>query len=256
MIGVKKMVRPLLRTRELNKSFGGIVATKDLSIEIFDGQICAIIGPNGAGKTTLVNMLSGNLRADSGDIIFEDDNVTGLSPSALCSRGIARSFQITSIFPEFSVLENVCFSVQASLGHSFHFWKDVRADERVITPAKEVLERIGLISRANVLSGNLAHGEKRQLEIAMALATKPKLLLLDEPMAGMGAEESRHLITLLHELRSDFSMLLVEHDMDAVFALADKITVLVYGKSIAEGKPSEIKVNNSVLEAYLGSPGN
>ena len=237
------MVRPLLRTRELNKSFGGIVATKDLSIEIFDGQICAIIGPNGAGKTTLVNMLSGNLRADSGDIIFEDDNVTGLSPSALCSRGIARSFQITSIFPEFSVLENVCFSVQASLGHSFHFWKDVRADERVI-------------SRANVLSGNLAHGEKRQLEIAMALATKPKLLLLDEPMAGMGAEESRHLITLLHELRSDFSMLLVEHDMDAVFALADKITVLVYGKSIAEGKPSEIKVNNSVLEAYLGSPGN
>ena len=151
------MVRPLLRTRELNKSFGGIVATKDLSIEIFDGQICAIIGPNGAGKTTLVNMLSGNLRADSGDIIFEDDNVTGLSPSALCSRGIARSFQITSIFPEFSVLENVCFSVQASLGHSFHFWKDVRADERVINPAKEVLEPIGLISRANVLSGNLAH---------------------------------------------------------------------------------------------------
>ena len=146
--------------------------------------------------------------------------------------------------------------MQASLGHSFHFWKDVRADERVINPAKEVLERIGLISRANVLSGNLAHGEKRQLEIAMALATKPKLLLLDEPMAGMGVEESRHLITLLHELRSDFSMLLVEHDMDAVFALADKITVLVYGKSIAEGKPSEIKVNNSVLEAYLGSPGN
>ncbi|PPR14668.1 MAG: Arginine transport ATP-binding protein ArtM [Alphaproteobacteria bacterium MarineAlpha12_Bin1] len=253
MIGVKKMVSPLLRTRALNKSFGGIVATKDLSIEIFEGQICAVIGPNGAGKTTLVNLLSGNLRADSGDIIFEDDNVTGLSPSALCSRGIARSFQITSIFPEFSLLENVCFSVQASLGHSFHFWKDVRADERVINPAKEVLERIGLLSRANVLAGNLAHGEKRQLEIAMVLATRPKLLLLDEPMAGMGAEESRHLVTLLNELRSDYSMLLVEHDMDAVFALADKITVLVYGKSIAEGKPSEIKVNNAVLEAYLGS---
>ncbi|MBI36500.1 MAG: ABC transporter ATP-binding protein [Alphaproteobacteria bacterium] len=247
------MVSPLLRTRALNKSFGGIVATKDLSIEIFEGQICAVIGPNGAGKTTLVNLLSGNLRADSGDIIFEDDNVTGLSPSALCSRGIARSFQITSIFPEFSLLENVCFSVQASLGHSFHFWKDVRADERVINPAKEVLERIGLLSRANVLAGNLAHGEKRQLEIAMVLATRPKLLLLDEPMAGMGAEESRHLVTLLNELRSDYSMLLVEHDMDAVFALADKITVLVYGKSIAEGKPSEIKVNNAVLEAYLGS---
>jgi branched-chain amino acid transport system ATP-binding protein len=247
------MVSPLLRTRALNKSFGGIVATKDLSIEIFEGQICAVIGPNGAGKTTLVNLLSGNLRADSGDIIFEDDNVTGLSPSALCSRGIARSFQITSIFPEFSLLENVCFSVQASLGHSFHFWKDVRADERVINPAKEVLERIGLLSRANVLAGNLAHGEKRQLEIAMVLATRPKLLLLDEPMAGMGAEESRHLVTLLNELRSDYSMLLVEHDMDAVFALADKIMVLVYGKSIAEGKPSEIKVNNAVLEAYLGS---
>jgi branched-chain amino acid transport system ATP-binding protein len=247
------MVSPLLRTRALNKSFGGIVATKDLSIEIFEGQICAVIGPNGAGKTTLVNLLSGNLRADSGDIIFEDDNVTGLSPSALCSRGIARSFQITSIFPEFSLLENVCFSVQASLGHSFHFWKDVRADERVINPAKEVLERIGLLSRANVLAGNLAHGEKRQLEIAMVLATRPKLLLLDEPMAGMGAEESRHLVTLLNELRSDYSMLLVEHDMDAVFDLADKITVLVYGKSIAEGKPSEIKVNNAVLEAYLGS---
>jgi branched-chain amino acid transport system ATP-binding protein len=247
------MADPMLATRSLRKAFGGIVATDNLSLEVAAGEIHAVIGPNGAGKTTLVNLLSGQLRADGGEIVFNGGRITRLRPSTRSHRGLARSFQITSIFPDFSVLDNVALAVQARSGHSFRFWRPAAGDQRLYKPARDVLARVGLEGRGGVLAGNLAHGEQRQLEIAMALATRPKMLLLDEPMAGMGVEESQRMITLLGELKSDYTMLLVEHDMDAVFALADRITVLVYGRSIATGTPADIRANADVRDAYLGT---
>jgi branched-chain amino acid transport system ATP-binding protein len=247
------MADPMLATRSLRKAFGGIVATDNLSLEVAAGEIHAVIGPNGAGKTTLVNLLSGQLRADGGEIVFNGGRITRLRPSTRSHRGLARSFQITSIFPDFSMLDNVALAVQAQSGHSFRFWRPAAGDERLYKPARDVLARVGLEGRGGVLAGNLAHGEQRQLEIAMALATRPKMLLLDEPMAGMGVEESQRMIALLGELKSDYTMLLVEHDMDAVFALADRITVLVYGRSIATGTPADIRANADVRDAYLGT---
>ena len=247
------MVEPLLATRSLRKSFGGIVATDNLSLDVAPGEIHAVIGPNGAGKTTLVNLLSGLLKSDGGDILFDGGAITRLRPSARSHRGLARSFQITSVFPDFSVLDNVALAVQAHSGHSYRFWRPAHGDEALYAPARGMLERVGLSARADVLAGNLAHGEQRQLEIAMALATRPKMLLLDEPMAGMGVEESQRMVTLLGELKSDYTMLLIEHDMDAVFALADRITVLVYGRDIATGAPADIRANRQVREAYLGA---
>jgi branched-chain amino acid transport system ATP-binding protein len=247
------MADPMLATRSLRKAFGGIVATDNLSLEVAAGEIHAVIGPNGAGKTTLVNLLSGQLRADGGEIVFNGGRITRLRPSTRSHRGLARSFQITSIFPDFSVLDNVALAVQARSGHSFRFWRPAAGDQRLYKPARDVLARVGLEGRGGVLAGNLAHGEQRQLEIAMALATRPKMLLLDEPMAGMGVEESQRMIALLGELKSDYTMLLVEHDMDAVFALADRITVLVYGRSIATGTPADIRANADVRDAYLGT---
>ncbi len=247
------MAEPLLATRSLCKSFGGIVATDNLTLEVTAGEIHAVIGPNGAGKTTLVNLLSGLLKADAGDIVFDGGAITRLRPAARSHRGLARSFQITSIFHDFSVLDNVALSVQAHSGHSYRFWRPVRDDESLYAPARDMLVRVGLGARMDVLAGNLAHGEQRQLEIAMALATRPKMLLLDEPMAGMGIEESQRMVALLGELKSDYTMLLIEHDMDAVFALADRITVLVYGRDIATGAPDEIRANRQVREAYLGA---
>ncbi len=247
------MADPLLATRSLRKSFGGIVATDDLSLEVAAGEIHAVIGPNGAGKTTLVNLLSGLIKGDGGDIVFDGRAVSRLRPAARAHRGLARSFQITSIFADFSVLENVALAVQARSGHSFRFWRPTGDDQRLRGPAREVLARVGLADRAEILAGNLAHGEQRQLEIAMALATEPKMLLLDEPMAGMGIEESQRMIALLDELKADYTMLLIEHDMDAVFALADRITVLVYGRSIATGTPADIRANADVRDAYLGT---
>jgi branched-chain amino acid transport system ATP-binding protein len=248
------MVEPLLATRSLRKAFGGIVATDNLTLEVAAGEIHAVIGPNGAGKTTLVNLLSGLLKADAGEIVFDGGAITRLRPAARSHRGLARSFQITSIFHDFSVLDNVALSVQAHSGHSYRFWRPTRGDESLYAPAREVLGRVGLGARTGVLAGNLAHGEQRQLEIAMVLATRPKMLLLDEPMAGMGIEESQRMVELLRELKSDYTMLLIEHDMDAVFALADRITVLVYGRDIATGTPAEIRANGQVREAYLGAP--
>lgn len=247
------MTEALLTTRSLRKSFGGIVATDNLSLEVSPGELHAIIGPNGAGKTTLVNLLSGQSRADAGEILFDGSAITRLHPATRAGRGLARSFQITSIFPDFTVMDNVALAVQARSGHSFKFWRPTQGDARLHTPAREVLDRVGLGARADVLAGNLAHGEQRQLEIAMALATRPKMLLLDEPMAGMGIEESQRMVALLQELKSDYTMLLIEHDMDAVFALADRITVLVYGRDIATGAPADIRADAAVREAYLGT---
>ncbi|MDH3738649.1 MAG: ABC transporter ATP-binding protein [Alphaproteobacteria bacterium] len=247
------MAEPLLVTRSLRKAFGGIIATDNLSLDVAAGEIHAVIGPNGAGKTTLVNLLSGQLRADAGDVEFDGAAITGLRPAARANLGLARSFQITSIFPDFSVHDNVALAVQARSGHSFRFWRPTRDDQSLRGPAGDVLARVGLEARGDILAGNLAHGEKRQLEIAMALATRPKMLLLDEPMAGMGVEESQRMVELLGELKADYTMLLIEHDMDAVFALADRITVLVYGRDIATGAPADIRADAQVREAYLGT---
>ena len=248
----KAMIKPLLKTQNICKAFGGIVASDNLSLEVMTGQTHAIIGPNGAGKTTLINILSGQLLPDSGEIIFDGNLITRLRSSKRANLGLARSFQITSIFPDFSTRDNVVFSILARSAHNFRFWRPTHDDDELRIPALEILNRIGLGARADVIAGNLAHGEKRQLEIAMALATQPKMLLLDEPMAGMGAEESQTMISLLNELKSDYTMLLIEHDMDAVFALADQITVLVYGRVIASGTPSDIRANEEVRAAYLG----
>ncbi len=248
----KVMIKPLLKTQNICKAFGGIVASDNLSLEVMTGQTHAVIGPNGAGKTTLINILSGQLLPDSGEIIFDGNFITRLRSSKRANLGLARSFQITSIFPDFSTRDNVVFSILARSAHNFRFWRPTHDDDELRIPALEILNRIGLGARADVIAGNLAHGEKRQLEIAMALATQPKMLLLDEPMAGMGAEESQTMISLLNELKSDYTMLLIEHDMDAVFALADQITVLVYGRVIASGTPSDIRANEEVRAAYLG----
>jgi branched-chain amino acid transport system ATP-binding protein len=246
------VAEPLLETADLVKRFGGVVATDHVSLAVMPGEIHAVIGPNGAGKTTLIAQLSGEIRPDRGLIRFAGADVTALPVWARSARGLARSFQITSIFPDFTVLDNVALAVQAHAGHSFRFWRDARRDPTLREPARAVLADVGLGERTDALAANLAHGEQRQLEIAMALATRPRLLLLDEPMAGMGREDSQRMVTLLRRLRGAYTLLLVEHDMDAVFALADRITVLVYGRVIASGSPEEIRANAEVAQAYLG----
>ena len=246
------MVEPLLKIAGLSKHFGGIVATDNLSLDVVPGEIHAIIGPNGAGKTTLIAQLCGLLKPNAGTITFDGTDITNLKPPARSKLGLARSFQITSVFRDFSALDNVILAIQAHSGHSFRFWRPAREDPALRDPAREVLDQVGLGARADIISGNLAHGEQRQLEIAMTLATKPKLLLLDEPMAGMGAEDSQHMIEFLAKLKGKYTMLLIEHDMDAVFRLADRITVLVYGRAIATGNPAEIRANSEVRNAYLG----
>jgi branched-chain amino acid transport system ATP-binding protein len=246
------MAEPLLATHGLVKRFGGLVATDNLSIDVRDGEIHALIGPNGAGKTTLVSQLTGNLWPDSGTIHFAGRDITRLPIHARVRLGLARSFQITAVLREFSAIENVALAVQAHAGHSFRFLADARYDKRLREPAWQGLETVGLDDRAGVPAAALSHGEQRQLEIAMALAGAPRLLLLDEPMAGMGAEESREMVHLLRRLKARCGMLLIEHDMDAVFALADRITVLLYGRAIASGTPEEIRANPEVRQAYLG----
>ncbi len=247
------MLEPVLRIENLCKSFGSLIATDDLHLDIMAGEIHAIIGPNGAGKTTLIAQLSGELRPDSGQISFDGSNITRLSMPARAAMGLARSFQITSIFPNFTALDNVALAVQAHAGHSFHFWRPAHGDPALRAPALEILTRIGLSARAHEPAANLSHGEQRQLEIAMTLATEPSLLLLDEPMAGMGREESARMVDLLQDLKGRHTIVLIEHDMDAVFALADRITVLVYGRAIATGRPAEIRANQAVRAAYLGT---
>ena len=246
------MAEALLATDNLVKRFGGLVATDHLSLDVRQGEIHALIGPNGAGKSTAVAQLAGQLAPTSGRILFEGRDITAMAMPARALLGIARSFQITSVLKDFTTLENVALAVQAHQGHSFRFWRDVRRDRSLRDPAAKVVEELGLGARANVVTAALSHGEQRQLEIAMALAGEPRMLLLDEPMAGMGPEESMRMVAFLTKLKGQRTMLLVEHDMDAVFALADRITVLVYGRAIATGTPAEIRANAEVREAYLG----
>jgi branched-chain amino acid transport system ATP-binding protein len=246
------MTEPLLSTHALVKRFGGLLATDNVSLEVRPGEIHALIGPNGAGKTTLVGQLTGTLASDSGTIHFAGRDVTRLPTHARVQLGLARSFQITSVLREFTALDNVALAVQAHQGHSFRFLADAGRDERLRSPARERLDAVGLGARAGTQASALSHGEQRQLEIAMALAGDPKLLLLDEPMAGMGVEESQRMVELLRSLKGKRAMLLIEHDMDAVFALADRITVLVYGRAIASGTPEEIRAHPEVRTAYLG----
>jgi branched-chain amino acid transport system ATP-binding protein len=243
---------PLLEARGLVKRFGGLVATDNLDLAVEPGEIHAVIGPNGAGKTTLIAQLSGELRPNAGAIRFAGEDVTALPAPARSQRGLARSFQITSVFRGFSALDNVALSLQAHDGHSFRFWRDARSETNLREPARAILDEVGLGHRADVTAANLAHGEQRQLEIAMALATRPRMLLLDEPMAGMGREESERMVALLKRLKGRETILLIEHDMDVVFALADRITVLVYGRAIATGAPAAIRANADVRQAYLG----
>jgi len=227
-------------------------AVDGVDLDVAEGETLAVIGPNGAGKTTLIGQLSGVLRPDAGTIRFAGAEVTTLSAAARSHRGLARSFQITSIFRDFSALDNVALAVQAHAGHSFRFWRAARAEATLREPARAILAQVGLGPRADVIAGTLAHGEQRQLEIAMALATRPRLLLLDEPVAGMGPDESQRMVQLLRALRGRHTMVLVEHDMDVVFALADRISVLVYGRVIASGAPDAIRTNAEVRRAYLG----
>jgi branched-chain amino acid transport system ATP-binding protein len=242
----------LLSVRGLTKTFGALRACDGIDFDVREGETHAVIGPNGAGKTTFISQLAGNLRPDAGTVRFGGADITTLPAPKRARLGLARSFQITSVYPEFSALDNVALAVQANAGHSFRFWKAARADRTLTEPAQRVLEEVGLAERKNVLAANLAHGEQRQLEVAMALATDPRLLLLDEPMAGMGTEESQRMIALLSKLKQTKTIILVEHDMDAVFRLADRISVLVYGRVIATDVPERIKANVEVRKAYLG----
>ena len=246
------MADALLQIDGLSKRFGGVVASDEISLSVPQGELHAVIGPNGAGKTTLIGQLAGELAPDAGRIRFEGQDVTALPTYRRSQLGLARSFQITSLFHDFTALDNVALAVQAHAGHSFHFWRPARQEASLREPARAALARVGLASRADMLVSKLSHGEHRQLEIAMALATGPRLLLLDEPMAGMGPEESARMVGMLRELKRDLTILLIEHDMEAVFALADRITVLVYGRIIASGTPEAIRANHEVRQAYLG----
>ena len=242
----------MLSLRNLSKRFGGVVAVDRVSLEIAAGEVHALIGPNGAGKTTLVSQISGSLSSDEGQINFHGLDVTKAKPHERVRLGLARSHQITSIFRRFSVLDNLALTVQARSGSSFSFWRPVAAETALFDEARAISREIGLAERLEVTAGNLAHGEQRALEVGLALATRPKLVLLDEPMAGMGPEESQRMIALIGRIRAGVTVLLVEHDMDAVFRLADRITVLVNGRVIATGKPEAIRADPQVRRAYLG----
>ena len=246
------MAEPLLKVQGLVKRFGGLVATDKVSLDIRHGEIHALIGPNGAGKTTLIAQLSGSLASDAGRLGFDGSDISTLPQHERVRRGLARSYQITSIFKKFSVLDNVALAVQARSGTSMSFWRPLAAETALFEEAAELVRRVGLGGREHAMAGKLAHGEQRQLEVGLALATQPKLILLDEPMAGMGPEESVRIIELIEKVREEVTVLLVEHDMDAVFRLADRISVLVNGRLIATGEPETIRNNPEVRKAYLG----
>jgi branched-chain amino acid transport system ATP-binding protein len=243
----------MLEVRALTKQFGALRASDGIDFDVAEGETHAVIGPNGAGKTTFISQLAGNLRPDSGTVRFAGADITALPAPRRARLGLARSFQITSVYPDFSALHNVALAIQAHSGHSFRFWRDARNEPALIEPARKVLNEVGLSSRVSVVAANLAHGEQRQLEVAMALATRPRLLLLDEPMAGMGIDESQRMIALLASLKRRHTIILVEHDMDAVFRLADRISVLVYGRVVATDTPEKIRANEEVRRAYLGT---
>jgi branched-chain amino acid transport system ATP-binding protein len=243
---------PLLRVEKLVRRFGGILATDNVSLDVAKSELHAIIGPNGAGKTTLISQLTGHLVPDSGSVSLAGRDITHMPAYRRCALGLARSFQITSLLLDFTAADNVALAAQAHDGHSFRFFADARKEKGLRDAALAALQRVGLADRANVPVSKLSHGEQRELELAVALATKPQLLLLDEPMAGLGVTESARMVKLLQELRKEVTIVLVEHDMEAVFALADRISVLVYGRVIASGAPSDIRQNEEVKRAYLG----
>ena len=246
------MSEVMLRISGLNKRFSGITATDNVKLDVASGQIHAIIGPNGAGKTTLISQLSGQLKPDSGSIEFNGKNILNHSMPKRARMGLARSFQITSVVMPMTLLENVMLAVQANSGHSFRFWSRANESKALRDAAMQSLTTLKLDDRADKLAGNVSHGEQRQLEVAMALAMKPRLLLLDEPMAGMGKEESAQMIAILNQLKGDKTILLVEHDMDAVFQMADQLSVLVNGHIIATDTVENIRNNKAVQQAYLG----
>jgi branched-chain amino acid transport system ATP-binding protein len=242
----------VLELRGVSKRFGGVVATDNVTLEVTQDEVHALIGPNGAGKTTLIGQISGALGVDAGAVRFRDADITRAKQHERVKAGLARSYQITSIFKRFSVLDNLALAVQARSGSSFAFWRPVRSEAALFDEARSIAEEIGLHARLAAPAGNLAHGEQRALEVGLALATQPRLVLLDEPMAGMGPEESARMIELIGRVAAKVTVLLVEHDMDAVFRLADRITVMVNGRVIATGSPDHIRADAQVRRAYLG----
>jgi branched-chain amino acid transport system ATP-binding protein len=247
------MNAPILRLSGLKKRFGALTVTDDVSLDVGEGEVHAVIGPNGAGKTTLIGEITGEIALDAGRVEFAGADVTRLPVHARAVRGLARSFQITQVLPGFTALENVAVAAQAHAGSSFRFLGEAAGEAELNDAAMAALAQLGLGARADAPASALSHGEKRQLELAMSLVTRPKLLLLDEPMAGMGREETERMVDVLAGLKGRYPMLLVEHDMHAVFRLADRISVLVYGKVIASGAPDEVRADPAVREAYLGS---
>ena len=247
------MAETLLELRSLQKSFGALRATDEVSLEIRQGEIHALIGPNGAGKSTLIGQIAGTLKPDAGEIRFRGRDITGLSVARRALLGLGRTFQVSSLAMDFTVLRNVLLAVQARSGSSFRFWSPVASDAALVARAMEALERVGLVERADVTADRLSHGERRRLEVAIGLAMQPAVLLLDEPMAGLGPEGAKDLGAFLGELKRETAILLVEHDMDAVFSLADRISVLVYGRVVASGSVEEIRRSPVVREAYLGA---
>jgi branched-chain amino acid transport system ATP-binding protein len=242
----------MLELRNISKRFGGIVATDDITLEVRRGEVHALIGPNGAGKTTLIAQIAGDLGSDRGSIVFEGTELTRATQHERVRAGLARSYQITSIFKRFSVLDNLALAVQARSGSSFSFWRPVAGEAALVDEARAIAGEIGLSGREAMPAATLAHGEQRALEVGLALATRPRLVLLDEPMAGMGPEESQRMVALIERVRERVTVLLVEHDMDAVFRLANRISVLVSGRVIATGAPEEIRADAGVKKAYLG----
>ena len=246
------MTDPILQVRGLSKHFGGLAAVDDISLDVGVGELHAVIGPNGAGKTTLINVLSGDLSPSAGSVLFRGTEMAHLAPERRSRLGVGRSYQKVNIFPAFSALENCRLAAQSREPRPLNWLRDAMSYERVLENARRALAAVGLADRAAVMAATLSHGEQRQLEIAMSLATDPKLLLLDEPLAGMGAEETLNMVKLIGELTKNHAILLVEHDMDAVFRLAQVLTVIVNGKILATGAPETIRANREVQRAYLG----
>jgi branched-chain amino acid transport system ATP-binding protein len=241
-----------LVTKNLVKRFGGVQATDDVSLCVEEGQLHAVIGPNGAGKSTLIGQLAGEIAPDSGSVTLFGKDLTTVSVFARANLGLARTYQITQLAQEFTAIDNILWAITAKARHNFRFWANAHDDADAMNRSMNVLAKVGLTDAKNRTVAELGHGEQRQLEIAMALATEPKVLLLDEPLAGMSQSESAAMIALLKSLKGRYPILLVEHDMDAVFALADLVSVLVYGRIIATGTPDEIRSNAEVRAAYLG----
>jgi branched-chain amino acid transport system ATP-binding protein len=245
-------MNPLLQVRGLSKRFGGVVATDRVDLQLFSREIHALIGPNGAGKTTLVSQLAGQLPSDDGRIVFDGHDITHLVAHERARRGLVRSFQVTRLFKSFSVLENIALALQAVAGSSLRAWRPVRAEAALFEQSRAMLATLGLAAKEHFSVAQLAHGEQRLLEVGIALASGPRLLLLDEPMAGMGPQESSAMEQLIATLRSRCTVLLIEHDVDAVFRLADRVGVLVNGRIIASGSPAQVRSDPNVVAAYLG----